>query len=299
MGYAALGALFMFLVIFAVVWYVTEICSLLGIVFGCISSSNSKKYVNTRGLGNYKSIKNYHTAATVFMVISCVVVGIWVTFWIFAYILSDQSADFDTNLSTALAEFFASSITTMAIHIGSIIAGIVAQVQYKKAKELNADILSGKVVPPPPPVVMMPVYPVNPYQQNGYYQNGYNGQGQPNGGYPQNGYYNQPNPYGQNPQQNPYNPNPQQAPYSQNPQGYQAPPSSPYNGQGYQAPPSNSASANGQPDPQSQFPDPTVTAAAAVSTPAAEGEKTVTCPNCGSVNAGNSKFCTNCGQIMK
>ena len=39
--------------------------------------------------------------------------------------------------------------------------------------------------------------------------------------------------------------------------------------------------------------------AAVITSPASEGEKTVTCPNCGSVNAENSKFCTNCGQIMK
>ena len=283
MGYEIIGFLLVFLIIFGIIWYVTEICSLLGIVFGCISSSNSKKYVNTRGLGNYKSIRNYHTAATVFMVISSVVVGIWVAFWIFTYIVSDQSSDFDADMSMTLTEFFASSITTMAIHIGSIIAGIVAQVQYKKAKELNADILSGKVVPPPPPVVMMPVYPVNPYQQNGYYQNGnyYN---------QQNGYYNQPNPYGQNPQQPPYNPNFQ---------GYQQPPqNNAYNTQGYQAPPAANTDVSGQTDTQSQFPDPTMTAAV-ISPPASVGEKTVTCPNCGSVNAENSKFCTNCGQIMK
>lgn len=291
MGYAAVGALFMFLVIFSLIWYVTEICSLLGIVFGCISCSNSKKYVNTRGMGNFKSVKNYRTAATVFMVISCIIMAVWIAFWIFIYVVSGQSEEFDADMSEMIMEMFTSTVTTMAIHIGSIIAGSVAQVQYKKAKELNADILSGKVVPPPPPVVMMPVYPANPYQQNGYYQNGYNGQ--QNRDYPQNGnYYNQPNPYGQNSQQTPYTPNPQ---------GYQPPPqNTSYNGQGYQDPPTNGAFVSGQPNTQTQFPDPTVTSAAtAVNNSAFEAVKTVTCPNCGSVNAENSKFCTNCGQIMK
>ncbi|MDE6580620.1 MAG: hypothetical protein K2K41_08825, partial [Ruminiclostridium sp.] len=271
MGYAVVGGLILFVIIFSIVWYVAELCSVLGIVFGCISCSNSKKYVNTRGLGSFKSVKNYRTAATVFMVISCIVIALWLAFFIWFEITAKQYSEFEEDALEVVTEFLSSSITMLAVHIGSVIAGSIAQVQYKKAKELNADILNGRVVPPPPPVVMMPVYPANPYQQNGYYQNSYNGQ--QNGGYPQNGsYYNQPNPYGQNPQQIPYNPNPQ---------GYQPPPqNNPYNGQGYQNPPANCAFANGQTNTQAQFPDPTVTAAsAAVNAPTSEGEKNVTCPN--------------------
>lgn len=295
MGYAVIGGLILFVIIFSIVWYVAELCSVLGIVFGCISCSNSKKYVNTRGMGNFKSVKNYRTAATVFMIISCIVVALWLAFFIWFEITAKQYSEFEEDALEVVTEFLSSSITMLAVHIGSIIAGSVAQVQYKKAKELNADILSGKVAPPPPPVVMMPVYPVNPYQQNGYYRNGYNGQ--PNNPYQQNnGYYNPQNPYGQ---QNNYNGqyNQQQNPYNQNQQVYQQPPqNSPYNGQGYQNPPQSSVFVSGQPDTQSQFPDPTVTP---TDNPPSELEKNVTCPNCGGVNSENSKFCTHCGQIMK
>lgn len=182
MGYEAAGMLIMLIIIFSVVWYVGEICSVLGIVFGCISSSNSKKYVNTKGLSNFKTVKNYHTAATVFMIISSVIIALWLVFWIWLGIVSGENKNNSGTVLNAAndgyfdwaVDFFASSITMLAVHIGSVIAGIVAQVKYKNAKELHEDILSGKVVPPPPPVVPMPFYPANPYQPGGYYQNGYN-----------------------------------------------------------------------------------------------------------------------------
>lgn len=309
MGYELLGGLILFIVIFSIVWYIAELCSVLGIVFGCISCSNSKKYVNTRGLGNFKSVKNYRTAATVFMIISGVIVVSWFAFWIWFEIASRQYQDIEEDALEAVTEFFTSSISMLAVHIGSVVAGIIAQVQYKKAKELNMDILSGKVVPPPPPVVPMPIYPANLYQPNGYYQNGYNGQ--PNPYQQNNGYYNGQNPYGQ---QNGYNGqyNPQQeSPYSPNPQGYQPPPqNNAYNGQGYSQPPQNSASTNGQHGAQSPFPDPTINPAenqSAVNGTANNGsqnaavfsDKIVTCPNCGGTNSDSSKFCTHCGQIMK
>lgn len=306
MGYEVISGLIMFVTIFIIIWYVGELCSILGIVFGCISCSNSKKYVNTRGLGNFKSIKNYHTAATVFMIISCVIIALWLAFWIWVGIVSRQSQDIEATLESVTG-MFTSSISMLAVHIGSVVAGSIAQVQYKKAKELNMDILSGKVAPPPPPVVMMPVYPANPYQQNGYY-------GQPNNPYQQNnGYYNQQNPYGQqNGYNGQYNPQ-QQSPYIPNMQGYQQPPqNNAYNGQGYSQPPQNSAFINGQSDTGSQFPDPTISPAVNQSTEngiTANGsqngngsipsDKTVVCSNCGETNSESSRFCTHCGQIMK
>ncbi len=69
MEYAVIGGLILFVIIFSIVWYVAELCSVFGIVFGCITCSNSKKYVNTRGMGSFKSVKNYRTAATVFIII--------------------------------------------------------------------------------------------------------------------------------------------------------------------------------------------------------------------------------------
>lgn len=316
MGYAAVGMLIMFIVIFSIVWYVGEICSVLGIVFGCISSSNSKKYVNTKGLVNFKSVKNYHTAATVFMIISAAIIALWLVFWIWFGIASDgYKADNDiiTNGTEEgyfnwAVDFFASSIGMLAVHIGSVIAGIVAQVKYGGAKELHGDILSGKVVPPPPPVVPMPLYPGNPYQPNGYYQNGYNNPYQKNGGY-----NNGQNPYGQ---QNGYNGqynSPQytgQNAYNQNQQGYQLPQNNAYNNQGYVQPPQNGTFTGGQTNSASQFPDPTIRPSYdqteqkdafgnSLQNGSASSEKTVACPNCGENNSDDSRFCTHCGQILK
>lgn len=309
MGYELLGGLILFVIIFSIVWYIAELCSVLGIVFGCISCSNSKKYVNTRGMGSFKTVKNYRTAATVFMIISCVIITIWLSFWIWFSATAKQYPDMEEEALELATEFLSSSVTMLAVHIGSVVAGIIAQVQFKKAKELNMDILSGRVAPPPPPVIPMPIYPANPYQQNGYYRNGYNGQ--PNSPYPQNNpYYTGQNPYGQqNGYSGQYNPQ-QQSPYNSNPQGYQPPPqNNAYNGQGYSQPPQSSAF-NGQSGAQSQFPDPTMTSAEnqpSVNGTANNGSqnavlfpnKTVTCPSCGGINPDSSKFCTHCGQIMK
>ena len=322
MGYEAAGMLIMLIIIFSVVWYVGEICSVLGIVFGCISSSNSKKYVNTKGLSNFKTVKNYHTAATVFMIISSVIIALWLVFWIWLGIVSGENKNNSGTVLNAAndgyfdwaVDFFASSITMLAVHIGSVIAGIVAQVKYKNAKELHEDILSGKVVPPPPPVVPMPFYPANPYQPGGYYQNGYNNPYQQNGGY-----NNPQNPYGQyNSQQytgqNGYNPNRQ---------GYGQPPqNNACNNQGYVQPPQNGTFTAGQTNSPSPFPDPTISPSAGeaeqnsvtasglqsglqnesqneLQNKGAFSEKTVVCPKCGGDNSNSSRFCTHCGQILK
>ncbi len=247
------------------------------------------------------------------MVISCVVVALWVGLCIWFNVEAKQYEDEYTEIQT-LTDFFTTSITFLAIHIGSIVAGIIAQVKYKDAKELNGDIISGRVAPPPPPVVPIMSYPANPYQQNGYYQNGYNRQA--NNPYQQGGYYNQQNnpqnPYGQ---QNGYNGqyNNGQYPQQQNP--YNRPP------QGYQPPPQSNTFTNGQAGinqhtgTQSSFPDPTVLAApAAPADPAVSSgsqtaastqnqgiaaSKTVTCPACGAEVPSTGKFCTNCGNLMK
>lgn len=328
MGYAALGAMFYFLIAFIIVWYVGQLCSVIGIVFSCITISNSNKYVQTKGLGNFKTTKKYRVASLVFIIISCLIIVLWTVFFIWVGIESNEYSNADDEVIEMLSIIFSEGIPMLAIHIASLITGIIAQVKFSPANALYEDILCGRVKAPTPPVT--PAYQ-NPYQQQ-YYRGGYN-QGQPNQyGYvqPNQQNYQQPNQYGyvqpnrqnyQQPNQYGYvQPNqqnsqqPNQYGYVQpNRQNYQQPNQYGYvqpnqygnqqtnqqNGQqpngGYyttQAPQSSAVPPMIQDDqPKSGQDGNAVTNGGE--------ENTVICPACGKSNKPNYKFCAYCGNRIQ
>lgn len=339
MGHTTEGMLVFIIIIFFIILSVAEICSVLGIIFGSISCYKSKKYVSTKGLGNFNSVSNFDTAATVFMSISCAMIVIWVLFWTcIRYSVDTYYSNAASNLSIRLNSIFIITAYNMAIPIASAVIGFIAQAKYKSAKELNADIVSKKAALPLSPAEPMISYQAYSYRQNGYYQNGYNRQtNYPNQqGYYQNGYNRQTNnPYQQGYYQNGYNRqtnNPYQQGYYQNgynrqtnypnqqgqyynqqniyrqPNGY----NNQYNAysQSYQTLPQNNTPLNAQDNvnhqiyPQLASSDPTAAPDnyQGDSNEQSEGiaaSKTITCPACGEEVPSISKFCTNCGHFLK
>lgn len=281
MGYAAIGAMFYFLIIFIAVWYLGQLCSVMGIVFSCLTITNSNKFVQTKGYGNFKTTKKYRVASLVFMILSCLIVALWVAFFIWYEAESRTYASNDEDIIEMLSVVFSEGIPMLAVHIASVVTGIIAQVKYGPANSLYEDILSGRVKAPAPPV--MPVYQ-NPYQQ--YYRNGYP-QGQPNQ-YQQNQYY-----------QNGYRQAQQPNQYQQN--GYVQPNQYQPNGGYY-------TTQTTQPTQPAQTPQNIIQSGQ----PQAAGtedkggtvkntaeDNAVICPACGKSNLPNYKFCSYCGNQIK
>lgn len=257
-----LAMLLVLVVIFMVIYAVSSICSILGIVFGCISADKSGKYVSMRGNTDYRTVKSNAAAAKAFLIVNSIILGLAAIMIIFMTVevntqdfeygsMHDQYEQLE-NVPDLIAGF----ITSSMLPIGSIIACGIAMSKFKAARALKEELDSKGLKSYPLP--QNPYFNVRPPYQNQYgapYQNPYyNGQ-----------YLNQyPNQY-QNQGQYPNQGYVQNQGYNQNMQTYNQ----------------------------------TVQTANAGETQESVPAPTVKCPSCGTENSGNNRFCVNCGNTLK
>lgn len=246
-------------IIFLAITAIVNILGILGIVFGCVSSDRSGKYVSMRGNTDYSLVRKYATASKVFLVLNSIIFGLLLIFTIMlCFELNEAGGTYvgssDNYEEYSVIEIISSFLGSSAIPIASLVTGGISIGKFNAAKELKDELDSkGLKSYPLPQNQYRP-----PYQNQNYYQN------YPNRNYP-NQYYtnpNYPNPNYQSPNQSQW--------YSLN----NTPP-------GQQGTPQTNAP-TGPAAPPVDFPP----------TP-------IKCPACGAENSRNNKFCTGCGEMLK
>lgn len=204
-----LAMLIVFMIIFMIISSIVTLSGILGIVFGCISADKSGKYVTMRGNTDFKSVKNYSTAAKAFLIANSVALGL-AAILIILMTIEVGAQDFqygsmhDEYDDVSVPGLIVNYLFSSAIPVASIVTGAISVKKFKEAsalkEELDSKGLKSYPLPNNPYFNAQQRYQT-PYQNqygsayqnqyyNGQYPNQYQSQYQYQGQYP-NQYQNQ------------------------------------------------------------------------------------------------------------
>lgn len=135
-GFYIVMTAFVMLIIIGIIYFVFQICAILGIVFSVAVLVQSDRFIKTEGRTNFRHAKGFGatkglgTAATVFSVISCIV-GAFTLLLIAAFsseVLNDPEQSFDIVL------LLAAVVIGCGTQIACIVLKIISSKRFREAK---------------------------------------------------------------------------------------------------------------------------------------------------------------------